>query len=105
MPAESGLHTAFLPSQQFCDAFTAPLPPQMLPGGLQAWPPEQVGGEEAFFCSQRTPYPLVLIWSALPPQQAPLGFVQKPPEHVEFSPYMGAQAVLTLLVVQGVVET
>jgi hypothetical protein len=31
---ESCLQTAFLPSQQFWDAFVAPLPPQMLPGGL-----------------------------------------------------------------------
>jgi hypothetical protein len=38
MPAESGLHTSFLPSQQFCDAF-APTP-QMFPDGLQDWPPE-----------------------------------------------------------------
>lgn len=35
------MQTAFLPSQQFCDAFTAPEPPQMFPGGLQAWPPVQ----------------------------------------------------------------
>lgn len=41
MPLPSGLQTAFLPSQQFCEAFTAPLPPQMLPGGLQAVPPVQ----------------------------------------------------------------
>lgn len=41
MPFESGLQTAFWPAQQFCDAFTAPEPPQMLPGGLQAWPPLQ----------------------------------------------------------------
>jgi hypothetical protein len=38
MPFESGLQTAFFPSQQFCDAFTAPEPPQMLPGGLQETP-------------------------------------------------------------------
>lgn len=38
MPFESGLQTAFFPSQQFCDAFTAPEPPQMLPGGLQEVP-------------------------------------------------------------------
>jgi hypothetical protein len=36
------LQTAFLPSQQFCEAGTAPEPPQMLPGGLQDWPFEQV---------------------------------------------------------------
>jgi hypothetical protein len=30
-----------LPSQQFCEAFTAPWPPQMFPGGLQAVPPAQ----------------------------------------------------------------
>jgi hypothetical protein len=38
----SCLQTAFLPSQQFCDAFVAPLPPQMLPGGLHDWPFVQV---------------------------------------------------------------
>jgi hypothetical protein len=38
MPFESGLQTAFLPSQQFCDALVAPEPPQMLPGGLQEVP-------------------------------------------------------------------
>jgi hypothetical protein len=27
--------------QQFWDAFTSPLPPQMFPGGLQPWPPSQ----------------------------------------------------------------
>ena len=32
------MQTAFLPSQQFCDAFTAPEPPQMLPGGLHDVP-------------------------------------------------------------------
>jgi hypothetical protein len=42
MALESCLQTAFLPSQQFCEALVAPLPPQMLPGGLQAWPLEQV---------------------------------------------------------------
>ncbi len=39
MPFESGLQTGLpLPPpswQQFCEAFTAPLAPQMLPGGLQ----------------------------------------------------------------------
>jgi len=46
---ESGLHTTLplpfqFPTQQFWDAFTlrSPLPPQMLPGGLQLWPPVQV---------------------------------------------------------------
>ena len=34
----SCLQTAFFPSQQFWDALVAPLPPQMLPGGLQDWP-------------------------------------------------------------------
>jgi hypothetical protein len=38
MPFESGLQTAFLPSQQFCEALVAPEPPQMLPGGLQEVP-------------------------------------------------------------------
>ncbi len=42
MPLASCLQTAFFPSQQFCDAGTAPLPPQMLPGGLQDWPLVQV---------------------------------------------------------------
>lgn len=55
MPFESALQTAFFPSQQFWDAFTVPLPPQMLPGGLQLWPFEQVGGEPAFFGAQTTP--------------------------------------------------
>ena len=40
MPFESALHTTFLPSQQFWDAFS-PSAPQMLPGGLQAWPLSQ----------------------------------------------------------------
>jgi glycine cleavage system aminomethyltransferase T len=39
---ESCLQTAFLPAQQFWEAFVAPEPPQMLPGGLQAWPFVQV---------------------------------------------------------------
>ena len=42
MPPESGLHTSFLPSQQFCEALTLVLTPQMLPGGLHAWPLLQV---------------------------------------------------------------
>ncbi len=42
MPLASCLQTVFFPSQQFCDAGTAPLPPQMFPGGLQAWPLVQV---------------------------------------------------------------
>ena len=39
MPLESSLHTAFLPSQQSCEAL-APTP-QMLPGGLQPVPLSQ----------------------------------------------------------------
>jgi hypothetical protein len=42
IPFESALQTAALPSQQFCDAFTWPWPPQMLPGGLQLVPPVHV---------------------------------------------------------------
>ncbi len=42
MPFESGLQTSFFPSQQFCDAFTSVLAPQMFPGGLQAPPLSQV---------------------------------------------------------------
>jgi hypothetical protein len=38
MPFMSGLHTAFLPSQQFWEAMS----PQMLPGGLHAPPLSQV---------------------------------------------------------------
>jgi hypothetical protein len=38
MKFESCLQTAFFPSQQFWDAFTAPEPPQMFPGGLQEVP-------------------------------------------------------------------
>jgi hypothetical protein len=41
MPFESDLHTSFLPSQQFWDAFTSVLAPQMLPGGLHAPPLSQ----------------------------------------------------------------
>jgi hypothetical protein len=83
MPFESGLQTAFLPSQQFCDAFTAPSPPQMLPGGLQAVPPLQRKSsfcEESFrggvlsrpVVSQNTPYGFGAVCSASgePPQQA-----------------------------------
>ena len=55
MPLESGLQTSFLPLQQFWEAFTAPLPPQMFPGGLQLWPFVQVGGVPAGLDSQRTP--------------------------------------------------
>jgi len=42
MPFASGLQTSFLPSQQFCDAFTSFEAPQMLPGGLHAPPLSQV---------------------------------------------------------------
>ena len=55
MPLESALHTAFFPSQQFCEAFTVPLPPQMLPAGLQLCPFEQVGGAPTCFGSHFTP--------------------------------------------------
>jgi hypothetical protein len=41
IPFESGLHTAFLPSQQFCEALKPATPPQMLPGGLQEVPLSQ----------------------------------------------------------------
>src|SRR5512138_371830 len=41
MPFESALQTSFLPLQQFCDAFTSVLAPQMLPGGLQEPPLSQ----------------------------------------------------------------
>ncbi len=70
MPFKSALQTAFFPSQQFCDALTVPLPPQMLPGGLQAVPFEQVGGAPTCLGAHRTPYPPGLIWSGVPPQQA-----------------------------------
>ncbi len=83
MPFESGLQTAFFPSQQFWDAFTAPEPPQMLPGGLQevplvqrksSWLEESFRGGEASrpVVSQKTPYGFVAVWSASgdPPQQA-----------------------------------
>ena len=70
MPLVSGLHTAFLPLQQFCDAFTTPLPPQMLPGGLQLCPFEHVGGEPTFLGAHTTPYPDGLSASGVPPQQA-----------------------------------
>ena len=41
MPLESALHTAFLPSQQFCEALKPLTAPQMLPGGLQLVPLSQ----------------------------------------------------------------
>jgi hypothetical protein len=44
MPFMSCLHTAFLPEQQFWDAFTSVEAPQMLPGGLQLCPLSQRGG-------------------------------------------------------------
>lgn len=50
MPLESSLQTVFLPSQQFCEALL-PKAPQMLPGGLQAWPLVQ----SCFTGSQATP--------------------------------------------------
>jgi hypothetical protein len=40
IPFMSRLQTAFLPSQQFCEA-GSPAAPQMFPGGLQAVPPPQ----------------------------------------------------------------
>ncbi len=67
IPLESGLQSACPETppwvwpvsgsiqQQFWEAFTVPPPPQMLPGGLQFWPPLQVGGEEVFFFSHKTP--------------------------------------------------
>jgi hypothetical protein len=55
MPFESALQTAFLPSQQFWEALTVPLPPQMLPGGLQLWPFVQPSGAPACFGVQVTP--------------------------------------------------
>jgi hypothetical protein len=62
IPFASALQTAFLPSQQSCDALTVPLPPQMLPGGLQAWPLVQrklslveVSGGVVPAASQKTP--------------------------------------------------
>jgi hypothetical protein len=83
IPFESGLQTAFLPSQQFCEALTAPEPPQMLPGGLHACPPVQRKSSFVLvsFCgaagcrpvvSQNTPYGSESEWSASgdPPQQA-----------------------------------
>ncbi len=84
---ESCLHTAFLPSQQFCDAFVAPLPPQMLPGGLQDWPfvhvwsfleLESHSGAVAggpWGPSQKTPYRLASVPGLVgsdPPQQEAL---------------------------------
>jgi hypothetical protein len=61
MPAESGLHAEWpctpppwgtplsLSQQQFCEAFTVPPPPQMLPGGLQPVPESQIAGGDPFF--------------------------------------------------------
>jgi hypothetical protein len=42
MALASCLQTVFFPSQQYWEALVAPLPPQMFPGGLQAWPLVQV---------------------------------------------------------------
>jgi hypothetical protein len=70
MPLESGLQTSFFPLQQFCDALTVPLPPQMFPGGLQLVPLLQVGGAPACFGAQVMAYPPGRIWSGLPPQHA-----------------------------------
>lgn len=66
MSLESSLQTAFLPSQQFCEALKPLIAPQMLPGGLQAVPLLQ----RTAVGSQVTPYPDVLIWSGEPPQHA-----------------------------------
>jgi hypothetical protein len=55
IPLVSALQTAFFPSQQFWDALTVPLPPQMLPGGLQLWPFVQATGAPACFGAQETP--------------------------------------------------
>ncbi len=55
IPAESALQTSFLPSQQFWEALTVPLPPQMFPGGLQAVPLLQVVGAPACLGAHRTP--------------------------------------------------
>ena len=83
MALESCLQTVFFPSQQFCDAGTAPLPPQMFPGGLQDWPVVQVksswvrgswagGPGWVPVVSQNTPYGFDAEWRASgePPQQA-----------------------------------
>jgi hypothetical protein len=63
-PFMSALQTAFLPLQQFCEAFTVPLAPQMLPGGLQLVPFEQVSS----FVLQATLYPDGFTVSGVPPQ-------------------------------------
>ncbi len=44
-------------------------PPQMLPVGLQAWPPEQIGGAPTCFGAHTTPYPDGFNRSGYPPQQ------------------------------------
>lgn len=74
MPAESALQTSFFPSQQFWDALTVPLPPQMFPGGLQAVPLSQT----CFCVSQVISYPLGLLSSGDPPQHAAVASQKSP---------------------------
>ncbi len=65
----SGLQTAFLPLQQFCDALVAPEPPQMLPGGLQEVPLSQAYTPR-LSTAQVTLYPPGRMASGEPPQHA-----------------------------------
>ncbi len=67
IPFESALHTAFLPSQQSCEALTVPLPPQMLPGGLHAPPLSHVWLAHWTACEEGTS-PLTLQHEAVESQ-------------------------------------
>jgi hypothetical protein len=100
IPPESALQTSFFPSQQFWDAFTVPLPPQMLPGGLQLWPPVQVFGAPDCFGSHVTPYPDGRIWSGVPPQHSSrvsqeLPVIRHPPAGLQAVAPVAARSVHT----------
>jgi hypothetical protein len=72
MPFESALQTAFLPSQQFWEAFS-PSAPQMLPGGLQATPLSQRLSSGL----QTTPAPGRLQHASVESQKSPV--IRQPP--------------------------
>src|SRR5574342_829265 len=81
MPAVSGLHTSFLPSQQFCEAFTSVEAPQMLPGGLQEPPLSQRPTPPAMslqaICWLGGAWSLMLQHSLVEVQEAPV--MRQPP--------------------------
>lgn len=86
MPFASALQTSFLPSQQFWEAFTSVLAPQMLPGGLQAPPLLQR------LCSHRTSLLLpvfTLQQSFVASQKSPV-MRQPPASWQTFTPLPGS---------------